>query len=396
VAEQNPADAALSQDKVAALLASALRARRNGNISAARALLRVLSTHQPDLPQIWLALATVAETRVEQRQALERVAALDPSNPLARRGLAHMGVVPPAPPQEQAAAQSTAGAVRNPTPVASQAVRLAPVDSSLARAGRISPGVARAPAEPGVGAAPALTPHVPPDEVAARAIRWPLYLVIAVSILAVLAAALLIRDSNVTSSAAVPTPALPGATTAPVVPTQPASSAATSSPPAERTVTPAPTAPPPTVARPTPGPSPTPRPTYAIGQIVKHGVWHAALLRPADALPLDGSIDPFQPRGRFVLALVAIGNDGPAPALVPIDLFALVDQAGTRYPPLPAISTAYLNAYGRGQRGDLSMEDPIPADGGNKSVPLIFDVPESARTLYLVVKDSDAGWPVRQ
>jgi hypothetical protein len=93
---------------------------------------------------------------------------------------------------------------------------------------------------------------------------------------------------------------------------------------------------------------------------------------------------------------VAIGNDGPTPAPVPVDLFALIDQTGIRYTPLPAVSTAYLNAYGRGQRGDLSMEDPIPADGGNKSVPLIFDVPEQARDLYLVVKDNDAGWPVRQ
>jgi hypothetical protein len=40
------------------------------------------------------------------------------------------------------------------------------------------------------------------------------------------------------------------------------------------------------------------------------------------------------------------------------------------------------------------MEDPIPSDGGNKSVPLIFDVPPSARPLYLLVGDSSAGWPI--
>jgi hypothetical protein len=395
VTEHNPTSTTLSPDKAAALLASALRARRNGNVPAARALLRVLSADQPELPQIWLALAAVAETRAEQRQALERVAALDPSNPLARRGLARMGVVPPVPAHEHAATQPTAGASRSPTPVAQAATRPALGDSFAARAGQMSPGAAQVQAESGVGVAPALTSRGSADE-AATAIRWPLYLVAAISILAVLAATLLIRDASITSSAAVPTPALPGAATAPLVPTQPASSAATAFPSPESTATLAPTAPPPTVVRPTPAPSPTPRPTLAIGQVVKHGVWHAVLLRPADALPLDGSIDTFEPRGRFVLALMAIGNDGSAPAAIPIDLFALVDQAGTRYPPLPAVSTAYLSAYGRGQRGDLSMEDPIPADGGNKSVPLIFDVPEQARDLYLMVEDSDAGWPVHQ
>jgi hypothetical protein len=95
-----------------------------------------------------------------------------------------------------------------------------------------------------------------------------------------------------------------------------------------------------------------------------------------------------------VLALLAIGNDGPAPAHLPNDLFVLVDGTGKHYAPLPQISTAYLNTYGRGQHGDLSMEDMIPADGGNKSVPLIFDVPPSARPLYLLVGNSSLGWPI--
>ena len=111
-------------------------------------------------------------------------------------------------------------------------------------------------------------------------------------------------------------------------------------------------------------------------------------------MALDGSIGSFQPRGRFVLALVAVGNDGHAAARLPSDLFALVDGAGNRYAPLPQISTAYLNTYGRGQHGDLSMEDLIPADGGNRSVPLIFDVPPGTRPLYLLAGDSSAGWPI--
>ena len=143
-----------------------------------------------------------------------------------------------------------------------------------------------------------------------------------------------------------------------------------------------------------PSPQPTPRQTLAPGQIIQQGQWHAILIRPEDALELDGSIGSFQPRGRFVLALVAVGNDGQVPARLPDDLFALVDSSGKRYAPLPQISTAYLNTYGRGQHGDLSMEDPIPSDGGNKSVPLIFDVPPGMRPLYLLAGDSAAGWPI--
>ena len=75
-------------------------------------------------------------------------------------------------------------------------------------------------------------------------------------------------------------------------------------------------------------------------------------------------------------------------------LLVLVDRAGKRYPANPAISSAYLAAYGRGQHGDLSMEEAIPADGGNKSIPLIFDVPPDARDLRLLVQGAPASWPV--
>jgi hypothetical protein len=118
------------------------------------------------------------------------------------------------------------------------------------------------------------------------------------------------------------------------------------------------------------------------------------LIRPDDARSLDGAIGSLQPHGRFVLALLAIGNDGTAPARPPIDLFTLVDAQGHRYQPLPAASTEYLNSYSRGEHGDLSMEDPIPSDGGNKSVPIIFDVPATARGLYLLIGDGSAGWAI--
>src|SRR5258706_10347395 len=70
-----------------------MRARKSGNLAASRALLRALATQQPNLPQVWLMLATVAETRVEQRHALEQVLALDPRSEPARRGITRMDMV---------------------------------------------------------------------------------------------------------------------------------------------------------------------------------------------------------------------------------------------------------------------------------------------------------------
>jgi hypothetical protein len=401
---------------VAALLQSAVRARKNGNPAAARALLRALVAQQPDLPQAWLLLATVAETRVEQRRALEHVLTLDPHNEPARRGLARIGAAGAAVPAAAASPVNGKSASRPPT--ASAADASPGIGSAIAQppAAAQEPQLAASPsllvpAQQAARGAPALhsADSAPPQ--AAPDIRWPLYLVIGVSALIVLIAAIVLRGSEFAAAlrpaataalpvvgAATPVPASaletpaepagdPSAAPAAGVTTPPTSAAATAAPP---TSLPTPTADPPTS---TPSPPPTPR-TLAPGEIVEQGQWHAILMRPEDAMALDGSIGSFQPRGGFVLALVAVGNDGQAPARLPDDLFVLVDAAGARYLPQPQISTAYLNAYGRGQHGDLSMEDPIPPDGGNKSVPLIFDVPPGARPLYLLAGDSPVGWPI--
>jgi hypothetical protein len=138
---------------------------------------------------------------------------------------------------------------------------------------------------------------------------------------------------------------------------------------------------------------PTP-PTLALGEVVQQGPWHAVLIRSEDAVLLDGSIGTNQPRGRFLLVLLAIGNDGPATATIPADLFVVIDSTGARHLPLPAMSTAYLDTFGRGVRGDLSLEDSIPPGGGNRSVPLIFDLPAGAGNLSLVVKGQGKGWAI--
>ncbi len=407
--EQNPAGA-LPPVSVAAVMESAMRARKSGNLAASRALLRALATQQPDLPQVWLVLAAVAETRTEQRYALEQVLALDPRSELAQRGLARMGTA-------KAASAAPAGAANGqqrdhdiPLPTMDSSGAAAPAIAQPAATVR-APDLVAAPASFALGeyteatrAAPGLgTDDVAPAQ-AAHDIRWPLYLVIGASALVMLIAVILIRGSEFTVALRpAPTAALPGLgaatqAVAPVLDTTAAPESGATTLPARADLTAAPTIdlPQPTAAPPTsiPSPLPTPRQILAPGEIVEQGQWHAILIRPEDAVELDGSIGSFQPNGRFVLALLAIGNDGQAPARLPDDLFVLVDGSGKRYAPLPQISTAYLNTYGRGQHGDLSMEDPIPSDGGNKSVPLIFDVPPSARPLYLLVGDSSVGWPI--
>ena len=397
----------LPPETVAGLLDTAMRARQSGNIAGARSLLRALSAQAPNVPRVWLSLALVAETRAEQRRALEHVLALDPKNSLARRGLSQMGAAaqaaPPATPAPPAA-----------TPAKDYTTRPLPAIEE------------RPPAAPRPRPRPSLTPSAPSEEERARSIRWPLYLVLALSVVAVLVAALVIRPSWLfgAGAPAAATPALPAAVSGALTPAFVASAVALPIPAGGTGATaaapplpagasageaatpiaqpsaapPLPTAEPPTAAPPSPTavPEPTPPPGLAPGTVVKQGQWSAVLLRPDYAVPLDGSIGALQPRGRFLLALVAVANDGAAPARLPADLFAVVDRDGNRYLPLPAVSTAYLDAYGRGQRGDLSMEDAIPADGGNKSVPLIFDVPASARGLTLLVKGETKGWAIGQ
>jgi hypothetical protein len=381
--EETPPHDRLPPEMLASLLQTVRRRQQSGDLVGARVVLRALAAQQPEDPRIWLALATVVETREEQRQALARALAVDPRNALARRALERF--------TDSNSAQTLAHTPTNGALTTKEAQPVA-----------IAPPVL-------VSAEPAAVESAPPEEQPARSIRWPLYVVIGVAILLVLIVAAL--QSALPPIAQVPTPtlALPGAAedvrptlgTAPESPA-PIASPATSIPeitaaaPVDALATDIPASPTalasPTVAA-SPAPSPT-TPALAPGEIVIQKPWHASLLRPDYAVLLDGAIGALQPRGRFVLALVVIGNDDPTPARIPADLFTLVDSQGNHYQPAPAASTAFLAAYGRGQRGDLSMEEEIPPGGGNVSVPLIFDVPQNARGLTLHVGDAPVGWPV--
>jgi hypothetical protein len=384
--EQHLSHGRLPPEMLASLLQTVRRRQQSGDLVGARVVLRALAAQQPDDPRIWLALATVVETRDEQRQALTRALALDPQNTLARRALERF--------TDTDSAQSPALAATDGAP--SVSVSQAPL-----RETPISPAFESAVAEPEFAPLP--------DDRPAPAIRWPLYMVIGAAVILVLIVAVL--QSALPRAAQAPTQTLPGT----VAGTQPTLGAAPESPPpatrqaaptakiataAPAAATPAeaptnPTVRPPATAAPAPTPPPTPTtPALAPGEVVVQKPWHASLLRPDYAVLIDGAIGTLQPRGRFVLALLAVGNDGAAPARIPVDLFSLVDSQGNRYPPTPAASTTFLVTYGRGQRGELSMEELIPAGGGNISVPLIFDVPPNARGLTLRVGDAQMGWLV--
>jgi hypothetical protein len=386
--EDTPSHNRLPPEMLASLLQTVRRKQQSGDLVGARVVLRALAAQQPEDPRIWLALATVVETRDEQRQALARALDLDPQNVLARRALERF--------TDSDGSQALAHTATNGASVAREA-----------QSAQIAAPPVLDPAEP-----VAVESAAAPDDQPARAIRWPLYLVIGVAILLVLIVATLQSTLPPTVQAPTPTLALPGAVedvgpTLDVVLEAPAPIAGQATPIAEITAdappagAPSTDTPPNLTALPSatagapslPAPAPT-TPMLPPGEIVVQKPWHASLLRPDYAVLLDGAIGTLQPRGRFVLALVVVGNDDPTPARIPADLFSLVDSQGNRYQPEPAASTAFLAAYGRGQRGDLSMEEEVPAGGGNVSVPLIFDVPQNARDLTLRVGDASAGWPV--
>ncbi len=73
------------------ILQLGIEAARAGDKAEARELFRLVTREDPNNAQGWLWLAGVAEDREEKRVALERVTQIDPSNDLARKGLAALG-----------------------------------------------------------------------------------------------------------------------------------------------------------------------------------------------------------------------------------------------------------------------------------------------------------------
>jgi hypothetical protein len=439
----------LSPEMVTSLLKTAQRVAERGDLARARALLRTLAEQAPGDWQVWQALAVVAENDAERMAALERLAALADRGPRVTRRLDERDN-PPAPaggrttarltgeePPATDGRRTTAPLAPGDAPQARRTTARLPSDEGRPAAPqRQAPSIAAldattAPPAPRRAAYPAAEEWTPPRaaepaEPPAGWFRshWLTYASIAVIAILLLGVLLLARE-RLSASAVQPTatpvlatPDLSGATAAPPVqsplPTAALPTVAPQEPTAVATVLPAetPAAPPPTAAvEPTTGAAeptadagaptsvaatPAAPQGLALGQVVDRGDWSVTVLQPSHLLPLNGSIGSLPPQGRFVLALVAVGNRGVAPARVPEELLVLVDNRGNRYAPIPSASTAYLSAYGRGVRGDLSLEEEVPADAGIVSIPVIFDVPADAGGLVLQVEGAPSGWPYGQ
>jgi hypothetical protein len=357
--------------------------RERGDLPRARALLRALVEQAPDDWQVWQALADVAEDDAERLVALQRLAAL--ASPAAPRVTQKLPEIYGQQPTDH----------RPPT-----------IDHRPSTTDHRPPTGAEA--DQPVWSAPALrtqnselkTESAPPP-------GWfrthRLTYVAAALVGLLLIGLILVAQERLPSRAAQPTPTPPLPTAAQdamlptLAPTLAPAGPSITAPNAQATVLPAapaamPTAAPADVPTPTSAPAATAvPPTLAIGQVVEAGDWSVTVLRPDHLVALSGSVGGLAPRGRFALALVAVSNRGPAPATIPPDLLELADARGNRYPALPAASTAYLAAYERGLRGDLSMEEPLPP-GGLLSVPVLFDVPPDATGLTLAVRGAPAGW----
>lgn len=354
--------ARLNTEQVAALRHGIQELRAHGETARARELIQGVGQRYPNDPNVWLIAATVAATRDEQRQALERVLQLDPENALAKRGMQ----------------------------------RFQPSSDAVAPAPR---------ATSDIPPAATLEPEPPPTSRPA----W-MY-TLAAGLLVLLVVLVLTRpwQSSTEPASTTPTPPLPSSmpagqaaplvTLAPATPVAAATSAAVIATPIAATTAPAANAPTAAPAQPEPSAIPADTsvpaavvPVLAAGEIAEQGIWRATLLRPDFALILDGSIGPLQPQGRFALARVTVSQTSDQDAVIPITLFTLVDDRGRHYQPLPAASSEYLRSYGA-NAGNYSLEDAIPA-GGNWDVPVIFDVPSDAHGLQLHVGDSQSGWPV--
>jgi hypothetical protein len=350
-------------EMVQTLLHTVRKTYDRGDRTRAGALLQSIAAQAPENREVWQMVADLAETPDQRLAALERLAALN----------------------------ATPGATVPPTETAAP-----PPHEETRKSPETTPVL-----EPDVPLRRPTQRQRPSLPRRRRFARWDRLALGALALIAVIVLALLVIQRPRLPSIVAPATATP--VLAAIIPTSAALPTSTADvvlpatlPPADTTAPPpaAATSAPATTPLPTPPPAPTTAPQLPLGAVLANGQWQIALLRPGDALLLDGSIGAQQPQqGRFALALVAVINNGP-PAPLPADLVAIVDGDGRRYTARPALSTIYLDLYGRGVRGDLSHAEDVPGDGASASIPLIFDLPDDADDLMLVVGDADTGWAI--
>jgi hypothetical protein len=360
----------LGSHEIAGLIRIARNAHARGSGERARALLHTLAQRAPDEREVWWAIADVAADPRERLRALERIVEID------RRAIvpvAHhtMSDVPPPVDRGHTVIMITVAVV--------VAIVLAGLtfawyggglDRVIGGAWRSGIASAVAPAWPtalvrGMERAPAISADATP-RISAKSV----------------ALATLPSVTQVVVQQAATTPVRqPSLPTAQV-------------PLDQRMLPGVIVVPPPTQLMPTPSVvSGTAVPHHQPGVVYSTGQWQLSVLRASDVVWFDGAIDGRDARGRYAVALVIIINNGDA-SIVPGTLFSAIDAQGRRYRAEVGLSRAYLDAFGRGVRGDISLAEVIPGAGVSVSVPVVFDVPADAGGVRVVIGDDDAGWQV--
>ena len=143
---------------------------------------------------------------------------------------------------------------------------------------------------------------------------------------------------------------------------------------------------------PTAEPEPT-IPALTLGRPIQQDNWYLSLLREEDVVVVQEAIGNIEPTGQFLIVLMTINNGNANATRMPTNAITLIDSDQNRYEALPQVSTVYLDTYGRGQYGDLSMEELMPPSG-NVSVPLVFDIPKTANDFQLYMEGVEAAWPI--
>jgi hypothetical protein len=337
---QSQAGGNLTASQIGQLLARSEKVARSGNYAGARALLRAITRQYADEVRAWRLLSFVAATPAEREHALGQV----------RRLEAH--------------ASGTA------------------VSGAAAAAANASPHPTTTPAPE--------TPATTADSTRRYSMLWLSLAAMGVVLIALFWGRLLVNLEDRASA----TPSSGGVALSGDLANDQANNQQ-----AEHTaLPPTPTHTPTSVSTPTPTPTPTPipRPTaHALGTMLWHDDWYATLIQPDHAQLFTETINGVPAQGRFALTVLAVGNNAPQPRRIPADMFALIDGQGRLYYPIEGASSAYLSAYGRGQVGDLALEDDIPAGGGSVSVPLLFDVAPDVNELFLTMgQQATQGWQI--
>jgi len=441
------------------ILQLGIEAAREGNREEARNLFGLLTRQEPDNAQAWLWLAGVADGPEQRRAALERAVELDPTNEMAIKGLQAMGVNPTAKLDESALPNAPAAAAAPERPMTDEERYAAELDSAfddydalprsetprrdvedtaaMAGAAGAAAGAVAADRATSSGrtarersaARRSGTPVRSDDDdddllMAAPASRpnnllWLLLGLIALLLVGYLAYRFLFSgggqqvtaDNPTAIAAATATAAAGGGTgeggtpaptpeggisgtggltdTTTLTPTAALSETAGLTP---TVITaqpqPQPGAP---AAVPAPAANQNAQPVSVGTQLAANG-WTYTYPDASFVLVLGKQVGSLTAQGTYLHVLAWVANNTGAAQPLPAGFFALKDAQGNVYVGQPQVSSA---AVQRGVNADVSMEDPIPANGALTSVYLVFDVPPGAQGLFLFAAGkNDQGWPL--